>query len=124
MLNILDEIITNYRPDGINLDYIRYPQTVDPSFSNYAAMNWGYTENARNEFQLRYGIDPINIKYGTPAWDTWTLYRQNQITKFLIKAKNLTAQKNILLTAVIFPDLEKSTATKMQNWKIWSMLMD
>ena len=121
LLNILDEIITNYRPDGINLDYIRYPQTVDPSFSNYAAMNWGYTENARNEFQLRYGIDPINIKYGTPAWDTWTLYRQNQITKFLIKAKNLTAQKNILLTAVIFPDLEKSTATKMQNWKIWSI---
>lgn len=121
LTGILNEIITKYKPDGINLDYIRYPQTVEPRYSNYAQMNWGYTQNARNEFKSLYGIDPVDIKFGTPEWDNWALYRQNQITKFVIKAKNLTSQNNIKLTTVVFPDLNKCIATKMQNWKIWSM---
>lgn len=121
LLGILNEIITKYKPDGINLDYIRYPQTVEPIYSNYASMNWGYTQNARNEFMSIYGIDPINIKYGTIDWNNWAVYRQNQITKFVVKVKGLTSKNNILLTAVVFPDLKKCISTKMQNWKVWSM---
>ena len=121
LLGILNEIIDNYKPDGINLDYIRYPQTVEPTCSNYAQMNWGYTENARQEFMYLYGIDPINIKYGTREWDYWDAYRQSQITEFVKAAKKITSDKKILLTAVVFPDLYKSLATKMQNWRIWTM---
>lgn len=120
LLGIIEEIITNYKPDGINLDYIRYPQTVDPSFSNYTQMNWGYTKAARDEFKAMYGLDPINIQFGTPDWELWSIYRQNQISEFILSVKKLTQNTNILLTAVIFPDLKKSTATKMQNWKVWS----
>ena len=119
-MGILNEIITKYHPDGINLDYIRYPQTVEPSYSNYVSMSWGYTENAREDFQSLYGIDPIEIKYGTPEWNDWSVYRQNQITNFVKKVQQLTKNNNVLLTAVIFPDLRKSIATKMQNWKTWS----
>lgn len=121
LTGILKEIITNYNPDGINLDYIRYPQTVDPIYPNYALMNWGYTENARDDFKSIYGIDPIKIRYGTTQWKNWSVYRQNQITKFVSKIKRLTEEKNILLTAVIFPDLDKCISTKMQNWRVWSM---
>lgn len=120
LLCILKEIIDTYKPDGINLDYIRYPQTVDSSYSNYAVTNWGYTQTAREDFKRIYGIDPINIKYGTYDWDLWTLYRQNKITEFVKETKKLTQKYSIPLTAVIFPDLEKSKQTKMQNWHIWS----
>ncbi|MBQ8887348.1 MAG: family 10 glycosylhydrolase [Candidatus Gastranaerophilales bacterium] len=120
LLRIIEEIITNYKPDGINLDYIRYPQTVEPTFSNYAQMNWGYTKAARDEFVAMYGIDPINIQYGTGDWELWSIYRQNQISEFIIDVKKLTQETNTLLTAVIFPDLKKSITTKMQNWKVWS----
>lgn len=121
LLGIIEEIITNYNPDGINLDYIRYPQTVEPTFSNYAQMNWGYTKAARDEFKTMYGLDPIYIQYGTGDWELWSLYRQNQITELITGVRNLTKDKNIHLTTVIFPDLKKSIATKMQNWKTWSM---
>lgn len=121
LTGILKEIITNYKPDGINLDYIRYPQTLDPIYPNYAQMNWGYTQNAREDFKSIYGIDPINIKYGTTQWRNWSIYRQNQITKFVSKTKRLTEKNNIILTAVIFPDLDKCIATKMQNWRVWSI---
>lgn len=121
LTGILNEIITKYNPDGINLDYIRYPQTVEPAYSNYAAMNWGYTKNARNIYMSIYGVDPINIKYGTRDWNNWSLFRQNQITKFVADTKKLTSKHNIPLTAVVFPDLNKCITTKMQNWKAWSM---
>lgn len=121
LLGILKEIITNYKPDGINLDYIRYPQTVEPSYSNYASMNWGYTQYARDEFKSLYGIDPIDIKYGTTEWENWAMYRQNRITQFVMYVRNLTKENNIMLTAVIFPDLRKCISTKMQNWRSWSL---
>ena len=121
LLNILNELITKYKPDGVNLDYIRYPQTVDPSFSNYATMNWGYTYAAREGFKSLYGIDPVDIKYGSGDWELWTMYRQNQITKFVQDTKKLTKPLGIKLTAVIFPDLKKCISTKMQNWKSWAI---
>ena len=121
LLNLVQEIVDNYKPDGINLDYIRYPQTVDPSFSNYTTMNWGYTKAARDEFYSIYGIDPIDIKFGTGNWELWSIYRQNQISEFVKDVRKITKDAGIMLTAVVFPDLSKSKSTKMQNWKTWSM---
>lgn len=121
LLGILSEIISDYEIDGINLDYVRYPQTVDPSYPNYALTNWGYTKVARDEFKAMYGLDPINIIYGTGDWQLWTLYRQRQISEFIKSVKKLTENRNIKLTTVVFPDLKKASATKMQNWKTWSM---
>lgn len=121
LLNLIQEIVDNYKPDGINLDYIRYPQTVDPSFSNYTTMNWGYTKAARDEFYSIYEIDPIDIKFGTGNWELWSIYRQNQISEFVKDVRKITKNAGIMLTAVIFPDLNKSKSTKMQNWKTWSM---
>ncbi len=121
LMSLIKEIVENYKPDGINLDYIRYPQTVDPTFSNYAEMNWGYTKVARDEFISIYGIDPINIKHGTGDWELWSMYRQSQISRFVKNVKKITKKEGITLTAVVFPDLQKSISTKMQNWKLWSI---
>ena len=120
LLTLLEEIITRYKPDGINLDYIRYPQSISAKFSGYEMSNWGYTEFARNEFKSVMNIDPIDVKYGTPQWDAWAKYRQNKISSFVFKAKKITKKYNIPLTAVIFPDLNNSKEVKMQDWKTWS----
>lgn len=120
LLSLLEEIITKYKPDGINLDYIRYPQSISAKFAGYDLSNWGYTEYARNEFKTATGVDPIDIKYGTPQWDAWAQYRQNKITSFVFKTKQLTLKHNIPLTAVIFPDRMKSMEVKMQDWKAWT----
>ncbi len=121
VLGLIQEIVEKYDIDGINLDYIRYPQCVDESFSNYRSSNWGYTNAAREEFQYIYGIDPIDIEYGTYEWQLWCIYRQNKISKFLVGVRNITANKNIKITAVIFPDLKKCISTKMQNWRNWAI---
>ena len=121
LVNILKELVLKYKPDGVNLDYIRYPQTVEPTFSNYAVMNWGYTYAARQGFKSLYGIDPVDIKYGTGDWELWATYRQNQISSFIQEARKITKPLGINLTAVIFPDIKKSISTKMQNWRSWAV---
>ena len=57
VVKLADEIITRYKPDGINLDYIRYPNCVSLNENS----NWGYTDYARNDFQTIYGVDPADI---------------------------------------------------------------
>ena len=120
LLSLIEEIIVNYHPDGINLDYIRYPQAISAKFTGYDMTNWGYTKYAREEFKNATGVDPVEIKYGTPLWDTWAKYRQDKITSFVFKTKKLTSKHQILLTTVIFPDRQKSLEVKMQDWKTWS----
>lgn len=120
--NLISEIICNYNPDGINLDYIRYPQSVAAKFSTYDLSNWGYTDYARSEFKQKYGKDPIDVAYSDPLWPAWDRYRQDKITSFVLRINKLTRQKNVLLTAVIFPDRQKALETKQQDWRTWSML--
>lgn len=121
LYGILNEITSKYKVDGINLDYIRYPNSVSSNYSNYLSTNWGYTKAARTEFQYIYGIDPVDIQFGTLDWDLWCLYRQNKISEFVKNVKNIAQPHKIEVTAVIFPDLNKCIDTKMQNWKLWSV---
>lgn len=119
--DILNEIVYKYKPDGINLDYIRYPQSIQAKFNGYEDSNWGYTEYARADFQKIYNIDPIDIKKGTTEWYQWAKYRQDKITKLVRETKNLTRANKIKLTAVIFPDRQRCLETKMQDWRSWSI---
>ena len=119
LYKLIDEIITEYSPDGINLDYIRYPQTVDTKFGGYENSNWGYTEAARKEYIANNNIDPVEIEYGTNDWKIWSMYRQNKILSFVENVHKKTQKQNIMLSAVVFPDLQKAADTKMQNWKPW-----
>lgn len=120
--DLLTEIVTTYHPDGINLDYIRYPQSVAAKFSSYDMSNWGYTDYARNEFKAKYCKDPIDISYDDPLWTTWDKYRQDKVSSFVLRISKLTKQNRTLLTAVIFPDRQKALEVKQQDWKTWSAL--
>lgn len=120
--DLIQEIICTYHPDGINLDYIRYPQSLAAKYSGYDLSNWGYTAYARNEFKTQNGKDPVDISYNDPLWPAWDRYRQDKITAFVMRISNLTKQNKVMLTAVIFPDRQKALETKQQDWRTWSAL--
>ena len=121
LYELLCEIITRYKPDGINLDYIRYPQSLDTIYSNYDMSNWGYTKYARDEFSKMYGVDPIELKFTDPLWYQWRAYRCNKVTSFVRRVSVLCRYNKIQITAVIFPNRNLALNTKMQDWKTWSM---
>ncbi len=113
---LISEIINDYKPDGINLDYIRYPQAISPSASG----NWGYTETARSLFYQQYGVDPVTMTTAHPLWVKWGDFRRQQVTNFVEKIGNLGKSKNIYISAVIFPDKSVAYSRKMQDWSAWS----
>lgn len=121
LYELLCEIVERYKPDGINLDYIRYPQSLSPIYPNYDMSNWGYTQFARSEFKDMYGIDPIELKPNDALWPYWRVYRCTKVSNFVRKASSLCRSNDILLTAVIFPNRTSAMDTKLQDWKNWSM---
>ena len=121
LYELLCEIITRYKPDGINLDYIRYPQSLAANYSTYDMSNWGYTKFARAEFQQMYGVDPIELKQTDPLWNYWRFYRCAKVTNFVKRASALCRSNNVQITAVIFPNRTSAIETKMQDWKNWSI---
>ena len=121
LYNLIDEIILRYRPDGINLDYIRYPQSLAPNYSNYDMSNWGYTKYAREEFQKMYNVDPVELMPADIMWHQWNMYRSGKISDFVRRVGRLARMNGITVTAVIFPNIQMAYDTKMQDWKTWSM---
>lgn len=116
LTKLLTEIICTYCPDGINLDYIRYPQAISKNESG----NWGYTAYARKDFKDMYGFDPVNISKKDGVWQDWDNYRRENITNFVRKIGTLGRQKGVYVSTVIFPDVESALNTKQQDWRTWS----
>lgn len=115
LLSLIGEITSRYNIDGINIDYVRYPNVSKENYSN----QWGYTPYARQEFMQIFETDPIDITPKTEMWENWNDYRRNKITEYVRKTSELVKNRNILLSAVIFPDYKLSLQTKQQDWELW-----
>lgn len=116
LLELIAEITTKYNVDGINIDYVRYPNISKENLNN----QWGYTKHARNEFYQIHGVDPIEIQPRSSLWDDWCEYRRNKITNYIKEISCLLKPKRIFLSAVIFPDYKVSMQTKFQDWTNWA----
>ena len=116
LLKLAEEIITTYKPDGINVDYIRYPNCV----ASNELSNWGYTDYARNDFMEIYGVDPAGIRKNDSLWKDWDNYRTEQISNMVKKFGQLGRRTNTYISTVIFPDRQGALITKHQDWKTWS----
>ncbi|MBR1617585.1 family 10 glycosylhydrolase, partial [bacterium] len=118
LLKLIDEITTSYNVDGINIDYVRYPNIFKENYDN----QWGYTPYARNEFKLVWEKDPIEITKDDELWEKWTEYRKDKITDYVKKVSELLRPKHVTFSIVIFPDYKTSVKTKFQDWSRWAYL--
>ena len=121
LLELLCEIIQKYRPDGINLDYIRYPQSISSQYVGSDMSSWGYTLFARNDYKNIYGVDPVELTQFEPLWESWNEYRRDKVTEFVRRASKICRSNNVAITAVIFPNRQAALDMKQQDWKRWSV---
>ena len=115
LLRLISEITTKYAVDGVNIDYVRYPNISKENLNN----QWGYTKYAREEFFQIFAYDPMEIQPRTQMWDVWCEYRRNKITRYIQQVHNLLKYRDVMLSAVIFPDYKVSVQTKFQDWFSW-----
>ncbi|MBD2343070.1 glycoside hydrolase family 10 protein [Anabaena subtropica] len=119
LLKLYQEIITQYKVDGLQLDYIRYP-FQDPA----AGRSYGYGKAARNQFQQLTGVDPMTISPSqTQLWQQWTAFRTQQVDSFVTQVSQMLRQqrRNLILSVAVFPLPEHERIQKLQQrWEIWA----
>lgn len=124
LLALIQEIVTRYPIDGIQLDYIRYPASFPPDRYSYVATTWGYTSAGRSKFMAQGGMDPTTL---TPSdspeqWAKWNDFKTAQVNRFVQRAHDeiKLAKPHLPISAAVFPRIEDSLARKHQNWQLWA----
>jgi len=120
LLQLVCEIIYRYQPDGINMDYIRYPQSTVPRAAGSEQSAWGYTCFAREDFKSIYGVDPICLTPNDNYWQAWNEYRRGKVTEFVRRISKICRSNKVDLTAVIFPSKYSALENKHQDWSVWT----
>jgi uncharacterized lipoprotein YddW (UPF0748 family) len=120
LLQLVCEIIYSYNPDGVNMDYIRYPQSSIPKAVGSDQNAWGYTKCAREEFKSIYGVDPVTITPCDEYWQAWNDFRRDKVTCFVRRISKICRSNSVTLTAVIFPNKYSALENKHQDWAVWS----
>lgn len=115
------EIVSNYDVDGLNLDYIRYPNSLPVYFPNYLESTWGYSDIARNEFKKQFKTDPLNLSPSDELWNEWVLYRQKNVNSVVkeIYSSIKKAKPSLDVSAVVFPKEQEAQLQKLQDWQSW-----
>ncbi|MEG4379135.1 family 10 glycosylhydrolase [Microcoleus sp. M2_C5] len=119
LLQIVSEIANNYKVDGVQLDYIRYPFQDDN-----ANFTYGYGIAARQQFRQLTGADPVNISPTNGSlWRQWVEFKTNQINSFVAEVSQLLRQNypRTILSVAVFPHPESQRIYKIQqNWEVWA----
>jgi uncharacterized lipoprotein YddW (UPF0748 family) len=117
LLRLYREIVTQYKVDGLHLDYIRNPR------QDLGSADFGFSPVARAKFAQLTGVDPIHISPNNRSlWWSWTEFRAQQINQFVGRvAKEMRSLKpNLTLSAAVFPWKANERLTRMQqNWETW-----
>ncbi len=123
LLDLMDEIVSRYQVDGIQLDYIRYP-FQDPG----ANQNHGYGRASREAFKQLAGVDPMRISPSDRAlWQKWTDFRVQQVDSFVAAASQRLRAKRpeLIISAAVFPlPREERLQRLQQNWEEWAQRGD
>ncbi|UNU27587.1 family 10 glycosylhydrolase [Microcoleus vaginatus] len=119
LLRIVSEIANNYKVDGVQLDYIRYPFQDDN-----ANFTYGYGIAARQQFRQLTGADPVSISpRDASLWRQWVEFKTNQINSFVAEVSQLLRQNypRTILSVAVFPHPESQRIYKIQqNWEVWA----
>jgi uncharacterized lipoprotein YddW (UPF0748 family) len=126
LLKLSDEIVSRYKIDGFQLDYIRYPASFPADRFSYRKTTWGYTDVARKAFKAQAGIDPVDIDPKNPQadaqWAAWNQFKVAQVSNFVQKVTQSIHKINpeIKISAAVFPEADKALAVKHQDWLTWA----
>ena len=108
LAGIVQEIVENYKVDGIHLDVVRYPNQFG-----------GYNESSVAAFARVASLkDKVSPRAGDASWSDW---RRSQVTAFVALARERIQQtrKGVKLSAAVFGNRTDSYYNRFQDWVGW-----
>ncbi len=107
-------IISNYDLDGLQLDYIRYPNNEDGE-------DYGYDSYTCDLFEQQTGKDPRTLTSGSADYTAWCTFRASFVTEFVRKMQVLldTLRPDMFLSAAVAPGYSTSLLSMKQDTPGW-----
>jgi uncharacterized lipoprotein YddW (UPF0748 family) len=114
--------------DGIHLDYVRQPDVIlaeafQPKYGivqdkEYPEYDYPYSENCRNQFKAKHGIDPMDLGDEAPQNEAWRRFRYDAVSNIVNNHCVPMARKyDKKITAAVFPNWE----SVRQEWHKWDL---
>ena len=114
--------------DGIHLDYVRQPDVIlaeafQPKYGivqdkEYPEYDYPYSENCRNQFKAKHGIDPMDLGDSAPENEVWRQFRYDAVSNIVNNHCVPMARKyDKTITAAVFPNWE----SVRQEWHKWDL---
>ncbi len=109
--DLMLEVAKNYDMDGIQLDYIRYPEEAEGCFCDFC----------RTTFKQSHGIDPKELVQLDQNMSNWIQWRAGNITSFVEELRHEMKQlcPNAALSAAVFKDYPRCMMNVAQDWPKW-----
>ncbi len=117
LLRLVDEIVTGYNVDGVQLDYIRYP---------FQGLNdFGYSASSRSYFKELHGVDPITLdnKRDLSLFKLWNQFKARQVSEFVaeVSSQIQRTRPRVLLSGAVYPFERRERMLKIQqDWDTWA----
>ncbi len=123
LLNVFDDLLSQYDLDGIHFDYLRFP-----------GFGVDFDSSARQKFRQRYVLDPLEFKrnpdrfvaaYGKTGYELfyerWGEFLRQELTECVKTfAEHIRRNyPNLIISAAVKPDLEKAYWQFYQPWDRW-----
>ena len=108
-------LVKKYNLDGIQFDYMRYPNSGD--YSN----DFSYDKYTRQLFVNYAGTDPIALKPGDALWEKWCMFRTNLISSYAYRviSEVKSLKPDIKVSADVWPEYDKTLVDIYQDTKAW-----
>lgn len=114
--------------DGIHLDYVRQPDVIlaeglQPKYDivqdkEYPQYDYPYSENCRNQFKAKHGIDPMDLGDEAPQHQAWRQFRYDAVSNIVNNHCVPMARKyDKMISAAVFPNWE----SVRQEWHQWDL---
>ena len=114
IVGLYEILCTNYDLDGIQLDYVRYPQKTKEK-------DYGYDDYTINAFKAEKGYDPRDFKSKSFEVKTFEYFKQQQVTEFVrMCSTRLRAIKpELILSLSVYPFFDDGRDQFMQSSREW-----
>lgn len=114
IVGLYEILCTNYDLDGIQLDYVRYPQKTKEK-------DYGYDDYTVNAFIAEKGYDPREYKSKSFEVKAFEYFKQQQVTEFVkMCSTRLRAIKpELILSLSVYPFFDDGRDQFMQSSREW-----
>ncbi len=123
LLNVFDDILSNYPVDGLHLDYVRYP-----------GREFDFHPETRAAFQDSFFVDPYEFskvpedfvaRFGPTGYEVfiskWGGFLRDGLSDFIKQLSQQTRSRHpgVVISAAVKPDLGKAHWQFYQEWDRW-----